>query len=94
MPPIIEANHLGKTYRSGKLEVPANLGDWVPAELARHRFRVQPVELAHAVAVEALPLHHRDPFDRLLIAQAQSLGVPIATADAQFAAYGARLLQA
>ena len=80
--------------KTGKLEVPANLAQWVPAELARYRFRSLPVELPHVAALEELPLHHRDPFDRLLIAQAHALGLPIATTDRQFGAYGAQLLRA
>ncbi|MBV8087692.1 MAG: type II toxin-antitoxin system VapC family toxin [Chloroflexi bacterium] len=91
---VVVVWEIGIKARTGKLQVPPNLAEWVPVELARHQFRVQPVELSHVLTLEDLPLHHRDPFDRLLIAQAQSLGVPIATADRQFAAYGARLLQA
>lgn len=46
-----------------------------------------PVEHAHALAVSDLPLHHRDPFDRLLVAQAQALRLRIVTADAQILKY-------
>jgi PIN domain nuclease of toxin-antitoxin system len=46
-----------------------------------------PVEHAHALRVADLPEHHGDPFDRLIIAQAQSLNVAIVTADGQFRAY-------
>ncbi len=46
-----------------------------------------PIELPHLLAYHALPLVHRDPFDRLLIAQAQVLGVPIVTADGAFSGY-------
>jgi PIN domain nuclease of toxin-antitoxin system len=46
-----------------------------------------PVEHAHARRVADLPEHHGDPFDRLIVAQAQSLNVPIVTADSQFGAY-------
>lgn len=45
------------------------------------------VEQTHALHVAQLPEHHSDPIDRLLIAQAQLLGVPIVTADRQFGAY-------
>ena len=44
--------------------------------------------------VAKLPWHHRDPFDRLLIAQAQVEGIPILSADRQFAAYDVQLLSA
>ena len=45
------------------------------------------VEHRHALAVSALPHHHRDPFDRLLVAQAAEDGLTVVTADAAFAAY-------
>lgn len=49
---------------------------------------VLPIEPAHTVALDDLPLHHRDPFDRLLIATAQHEGLRLLTSDAQLAAYG------
>jgi PIN domain nuclease of toxin-antitoxin system len=48
---------------------------------------VLPIERAHALRAGALPLHHRDPFDRLLIAQAQLENLTLLTVDAQFKAY-------
>jgi PIN domain nuclease of toxin-antitoxin system len=47
-----------------------------------------PIRTAHAVRVASLPLHHRDPFDRLLLAQAQVESLTIVTTDRQLAAYG------
>jgi PIN domain nuclease of toxin-antitoxin system len=55
-------------------------------------FALLPILLAHLRAFEALPLHHRDPFDRLLIAQALAEGIPIATGDRVFAAYGVQVV--
>jgi PIN domain nuclease of toxin-antitoxin system len=46
-----------------------------------------PIGLNHATAVETLPLHHRDPFDRLLIVQAQIEQIPIVSADVTFDQY-------
>jgi len=43
-------------------------------------------------AVRDLPLHHRDPFDRLLVAQARDLGIPLVTADEAFSAYDVAVL--
>ena len=51
-------------------------------------FNALPVTAIHAEAVEHLPWHHRDPFDRLLIAQAATEGLELVTADPRFAAYG------
>jgi PIN domain nuclease of toxin-antitoxin system len=44
--------------------------------------------MEHALATATLPWHHKDPFDRMLIAQALSEGLPVATADRAFQAYG------
>jgi PIN domain nuclease of toxin-antitoxin system len=53
-------------------------------------FELLPISPAHCKAVTRLPRHHRDPFDRMLIAQAQSENVPLLTRDRAMAAYGAR----
>jgi PIN domain nuclease of toxin-antitoxin system len=52
-----------------------------------------PITLAHAARVAELPLHHRDPFDRILIAQAQIEGLSIMTIDRAFGAYGVPLIR-
>jgi PIN domain nuclease of toxin-antitoxin system len=62
--------------------------DDLPAVIAEEGFSWLPVSSAHAWEVRALPLHHRDPFDRLLVAQALIERLPVVTADARFAAYG------
>lgn len=67
----------------GKLAVPDDL----PDRIVQLGFELLPVSAAHAWAVRQLPHHHRDPFDRLLIAQAQVERLPILTADPDFAAY-------
>jgi PIN domain nuclease of toxin-antitoxin system len=51
------------------------------------------IEHAHAVTAGSLPRHHRDPFDRLLLAQATRMDVPIATADRALDPYGVPLLR-
>jgi len=53
---------------------------------------VHPVRLAHVAAVADLPLHHRDPFDRILVAQAQIEGCSLMTVDAALAEYDVRLI--
>lgn len=67
----------------GKLDAPADLPEIIVAE----GFTLLPVGAQHAWRVRELPFHHRDPFDRLLIAQAMTERVPILTADASFAVY-------
>lgn len=61
-------------------------GDFVDA-IARAGFDELPVSFRHATAVAQLPLHHRDPFDRMLVAQARVEGLAIATADPVLANY-------
>jgi PIN domain nuclease of toxin-antitoxin system len=55
-------------------------------------FVLLPIAYGHLRALDTLPFHHRDPFDRLLIAQALAEGMPIATADRVFAAYGVQIV--
>jgi PIN domain nuclease of toxin-antitoxin system len=72
---------------TGKLELPE---DWV--RVAReHRLIELAVSASHARASAHLPWHHRDPFDRLLVAQAVEHGLRIATRDGLLGAYGAPL---
>ena len=72
----------------GKLTLGEPSVSYFPNALARTGFDLLTISLAHATAVEALPLHHRDPFDRLLIAQAMVDAMPIVSADAAFDPYG------
>jgi PIN domain nuclease of toxin-antitoxin system len=74
-------------YRLGKLPLPEPPAEYVPERMRLSGVTALPVEHAHALRVADLPDHHGDPFDRLIIAQAQSLNVPIVTADGQFGAY-------
>ncbi len=75
----------------GKLEVnPADLR----AELDVAGFTQLTVTWEHGLAAGALPRHHRDPFDRLLIAQAQVEGLTLVTSDRALAAYHVALLPA
>lgn len=67
----------------GKLEV----DDDIVLAIHDGRFEPLPVTIDHAAAVRALPHHHRDPFDRMLIAQARLEGLTIATRDPAFASY-------
>jgi PIN domain nuclease of toxin-antitoxin system len=73
----------------GKLEVPHNS---LPDRLVELGFELLPVTAEHAWAVRRLPPNHGDPFDRLLIAQAQVERLPVVTADASFADYGVQVV--
>jgi len=71
----------------GKLSLPLPAGPFLTGELSSNHVRLLPVSLGHVLRVEELPLYHRDPFDRLLIAQSIEEGLPIVTADPSFARY-------
>jgi len=68
----------------GKLRMPEGFVETVEAEGFLHL----PVQPGHAMAVGSLPWHHRDPFDRLLVAQARVEGLRLITADRRLAKYG------
>ncbi len=78
----------------GKLTLRDPVERWLPAALDRSGFETLPVTLTHALAVATLPFHHADPFDRLLIAQAQLENLTIVTADGAFEDYDVKLLDA
>jgi PIN domain nuclease of toxin-antitoxin system len=73
---------------TGKLTLGASVDVFLSRELTRNSFDLLDITLAHATAVESLPQHHKDPFDRLLIVQAQIEGMPIVSVDATFDPYG------
>lgn len=77
--------------RLGKLPELALAVSELPGLVRDCGFVPLPVDERHAAAVASLPLHHRDPFDHLLIAQAQIERLAIVTRDPQFAAYGVAL---
>jgi PIN domain nuclease of toxin-antitoxin system len=60
--------------------------------MAEERFDLLPIAYRHLRVLGSLPQHHRDPFDRLLIAQALAEGIAIVTNDRAFAAYGAGII--
>lgn len=71
----------------GKLELPAALPSFLEEQLAATRTQVLDVRAEHAVRVEDLPWQHRDPFDRLLVAQARFEGLPLLSRDPTFDGY-------
>jgi PIN domain nuclease of toxin-antitoxin system len=79
---------------AGKLQLPEPPGSYVPRRMAVQGLRPLPVSHQHALAVFALPPHHRDPFDRLLIAQANLEDMILITADRMFQRYPVQILWA
>lgn len=78
----------------GKLRLPCGVEEFVTTRAAATRATPLPITQLHAIESAALPHHHRDPFDRVLIAQARLEGIPILTADAAFRAYEVEILDA
>jgi PIN domain nuclease of toxin-antitoxin system len=75
---------------SGRLRLGRNLA----RESEAHGFRQLPIMFAHAGAAARLPMHHGDPFDRMLVAQAQVEGLTIVSRDPVFSAYQVAVLRA
>ena len=71
----------------GKLTLPGPPEPFVPERVAALGHKVLTIELRHVLAVAALPQHHKDPFDRVLLAQALSEGITLVTSDTQLARY-------
>ena len=78
----------------GRLTVRPTLVEEIEEEIDSSGFRRLSVEFEHAFALRRLPPHHRDPFYRMLIAQAQCEGLTLLTADDQLTAYDVRTLDA
>jgi PIN domain nuclease of toxin-antitoxin system len=74
-------------HANGRLPLPEPPERYVPSRLRRMGAVALAIEHRHALAAADLPNLHRDPFDRMLVAQAGLLGVPIVTADPQVAQY-------
>lgn len=72
----------------GKLTIQAPFATFVPEQLRLNGITLLGITIDHTAGVTTLAFHHRDPFDRLLVAQAQSEQLPIVSADSAFDAYG------
>lgn len=78
----------------GRLTLPEPPEIYVPDRMRRSGVEGLAIDHGHALAVAGLPPHHRDPFDRLLIAQAQMNGLQLMTADPSFDSYDIELIPA
>lgn len=78
----------------GRLRLPVAAGIWLMDP--RHRRDVNEVSITfeHAIRAGTLPQHHRDPFDRMLVAQAQTEGLQLVTADGKLSAYDVEIVRA
>lgn len=91
---VVTAWEIAIKQSLGKLDLARPADQWLPDVLRRTGFEVAAVGLPAALRVRGLEWHHRDPFDRLLIAQALEEGYTIVTHDQVFAAYGVPVLRA
>lgn len=73
--------------QAGRLTLPAAADTYLPSLLRRYSFGVLPIAENHALRAGSLPMIHRDPWDRLLVAQAQIENIPIITADPAIGRY-------
>lgn len=85
---------IGIKYASGKLRYVGDPAVLVPQHVRRTGVITLSISTDHALAAAALPMHHRDPFDRLIVAQAQAEDLTVATVDRRIAAYGVQTLDA
>jgi PIN domain nuclease of toxin-antitoxin system len=78
--------------QSGKWDFPRPAGPYLLSKLAENRIKTLPISVDHLLALERLAMHHRDPFDRILIAQSAEEDWPIITADPMFRQYPVQVI--
>ena len=88
----VTALEIAIKFRIGKLPVFGDPAADFPAMMIANRFERLPVTENHALSAGLLPGPHRDPFDRLIAAQALAEGLTVATRDPEFARFGCRIL--
>lgn len=87
---VVSFAEIGVKASIGKLVVPDDLREHILGS----GLRILGLSADHGLALASLPLHHRDPFDRLLIAQARAAGLTLLSADARIAEYDVALIDA
>jgi PIN domain nuclease of toxin-antitoxin system len=84
---IVSAWEVAIKVSIGKFKMPKPLAPYLQHLLTRHEFTILPIQFSHLETLEKLPLHHHDPFDRLLVAQAIAEDATLITVDAQLRRY-------
>jgi PIN domain nuclease of toxin-antitoxin system len=87
----VSAWEIAVKARRGRLVLPSETEPYIREQVSRNRFEVLPIDLTHALRVSLLPDHHKDPFDRMLVAQAQVENLTILSADPEIARYPVRV---
>ncbi|AVH69377.1 type II toxin-antitoxin system VapC family toxin [Nostoc sp. 'Lobaria pulmonaria (5183) cyanobiont'] len=84
---VVSAWEIVIKNKLGKLTLPEPVEEYIPSRLAINRFESLPIQMSHVLQVASLPSIHRDPFDRILIAQSQVENLPIVTIDQKITQY-------
>jgi PIN domain nuclease of toxin-antitoxin system len=84
---VVSAWEIAIKVGGGRMDLPEPVDRYLPSRMRRHGFDLLPIELAHVFRAGSLPPIHRDPFDRMLVAQAQVESLPILTADPAISRY-------
>jgi PIN domain nuclease of toxin-antitoxin system len=72
----------------GKYRIPTSLAAFLKSELTENGIAILPIRIEHAARLVSLPFHHRDPFDRMIVAQALAEDMPLISSDEAIDAYG------
>lgn len=84
---VVTAWELAIKTSAGRIDLPEPIDRYLQRRIRRYRLRVLDITLEHALRAASLPALHRDPFDRMLVAQAQVEGIPIVTNDPAMSRY-------
>jgi PIN domain nuclease of toxin-antitoxin system len=87
---VVSAWEMSIKASRGKLKMPSDLAETLTA----NRFTILPIEIRHALMLRGLPHLHRDPFDRMLIAQARTENLTLVTRDPRILKYNLQVLEA
>jgi PIN domain nuclease of toxin-antitoxin system len=79
-------------YDNGKLALPESPNDYVPSRLADLNGQCLEIQMKHVLALNGLAMHHKDPFDRVLIAQSKVEQMPLITDDALIRQYDVEVI--
>jgi PIN domain nuclease of toxin-antitoxin system len=85
---IVSLWEIGIKSAIGKMGLPDSFEPFIRRELDRNRIAILNLDLDHVFHAHTLPLHHRDPFDRMLAAQSLAEGIPVVGRDRELDAYG------
>lgn len=90
----VSAWEIAAKHAVGRLRLPATAAEWLADPRHRRDITETPITFAHAIRAGTLPAHHRDPFDRMLVSQAQIESLVLVSADPKLAAYDVETLRA